>query len=51
LAVRSLELAAVITRAGLAAIFAAEEFFYGSIRNEHARRAYLHAVRCFFDMD
>jgi len=34
-------------RAGSAAVFAAEEFFFGTIRNEHTRRAYLHAVRQF----
>ena len=28
-------------RAGQAAVFAAEEFYYGSIRNEHTRTAYL----------
>jgi hypothetical protein len=30
-----------------AAVFASEEFFYGKIRNEHTRRAYLAAVRRF----
>ena len=37
----------VVVRAGSAAVFAAEEFFFGTIRNEHTRRAYLHAVRQF----
>lgn len=27
--------------------FAAEEFFFGRIRNEHTRSAYLHAVKLF----
>jgi integrase/recombinase XerD len=39
--------AALIERAGSAAVFPAEEFFYGKIRNEHTRRAYLVAVRPF----
>ena len=34
-------------RAGKAAVFAAEEFFFGRIRNEHTRAAYLIAVRRF----
>jgi integrase/recombinase XerD len=37
----------ILSRAGQAAIFAAEEFFYGKIRNEHTRAAYLHAVKLF----
>src|SRR5258707_8088075 len=37
----------ILTRAGPAAVFAAEEFFYGRIRNEHTRAAYLIAVRRF----
>jgi integrase/recombinase XerD len=37
----------IIHRAGPAAVFAAEEFFYGRIRNEHTRAAYLHAVKMF----
>ena len=37
----------IVHRAGAAAVFAAEEFFFGTIRNEHTRRAYLHAVRRF----
>src|SRR5437016_2606282 len=42
------QLPAILRRAGKAAIFAAEEFFYGRIRNEHTRAAYLIAVRRFF---
>ncbi len=34
-------------RAGQAAVFAAEEFFYGTIRNEHTRAAYRRAVDRF----
>ena len=30
----------IVRRAGQAAVFAAEEFFYGAIRNEHTRTAY-----------
>jgi hypothetical protein len=37
------QLTEVLRRAGKAAIFAAEEFFYGRIRNVHTRAAYLHA--------
>ena len=37
----------IVSRAGSAAVFAAEEFFYGRIRNEHTRSAYLVAVRRF----
>ena len=37
----------ILSRAGQAAVFAAEEFFFGKIRNEHTRAAYLHAVRRF----
>ena len=37
----------ILRRAGKAAVFAAEEFFYGRIRNEHTRAAYLVAVRRF----
>jgi site-specific recombinase XerD len=40
-------LPAILSRAGAAAVFAAEEFFYGKIRNEHTRRAYLIAIRRF----
>jgi site-specific recombinase XerD len=36
-----------VRQAGDAAVFAAEEFFYGEIRNEHTRSAYLHAVKQF----
>jgi hypothetical protein len=35
----------ILRRAGKAAVFAAEEFFFGRIRNEHTRAAYLIAVR------
>jgi integrase/recombinase XerD len=38
---------AIVGRAGAAAIFAAEEFFYGTIRNEHTRKAYQTAIRRF----
>ena len=41
------QLPAVVLRAGKTAVFAAEEFFYGRIRNEHTRQAYLIAVRRF----
>ncbi len=41
------QLPEILARAGKAAIFAAEEFFYGRIRNEHTRAAYLIAVRRF----
>jgi site-specific recombinase XerD len=41
------QLPELVTRAGKAAVFAAEEFFYGRIRNEHTRAAYLVAVRRF----
>jgi integrase/recombinase XerD len=41
------ELPDIIRRAGSNAVFAAQEFFFGTIRNEHTRRAYLHAVRLF----
>jgi integrase/recombinase XerD len=41
------ELPAIIERAGANAVFAAQEFFFGTIRNEHTRRAYLHAVKLF----
>lgn len=37
----------ILARAGNAAVFAAEEFFYGRLRNEHTRAAYLHAVKLF----
>ena len=37
----------ILARAGKAAVFAADEFFFGTIRNEHTRAAYLIAVRRF----
>ena len=37
----------IVQRAGQAAVFAAEEFYYGSIRNEHTRTAYRRAVDRF----
>src|ERR1039457_1649934 len=43
----NVELPAILARSGSAAVFAAEEFFYGKIRNEHTRRAYLIAIRRF----
>ena len=44
---RSLELPEIISRAGGSATFAAEEFFFGTIRNEHTRKAYLTAIKRF----
>jgi site-specific recombinase XerD len=41
------QLPEILARAGKAAVFAADEFFFGRIRNEHTRAAYLHAVRQF----
>ena len=41
------ELPDIIRRAGANAVFAAQEFFFGTIRNEHTRRAYLHAAKQF----
>jgi integrase/recombinase XerD len=41
------QLPELLRRAGKAAIFAADEFFYGRIRNPHTRAAYLHAVKRF----
>jgi|SRR5215471_5329942 len=41
------QLPEVLTRAGKAAVFAAEEFFFGRIRNEHTRAAYLVAIKRF----
>lgn len=41
------ELPAIIHRAGTNAVFAAQEFFAGMIRNAHTRRAYLKAVTDF----
>jgi len=43
----SLTVPAILARAGPAAVFAAEEFFFGRLRNEHTRAAYLRAVRRF----
>ncbi|MGH9453768.1 MAG: tyrosine-type recombinase/integrase, partial [Terriglobia bacterium] len=37
----------VVRRVGQAAVFAAEEFFYGAIRNEHTRAAYRRSVNQF----
>ncbi len=37
----------IVRRAGQAAVFAAEEFFYGAIRNEYTRTAYRRAVDRF----
>src|SRR5258708_16060882 len=39
------QLPEILARGGAAAVFAADEFFYGRIRNEHTRAAYLIAVR------
>ena len=41
------QLPEILARAGKTAVFAAEEFFFGRIRNEHTRAAYLVAVRRF----
>lgn len=41
------QLPEILSRAGKAAVFAAEEFFFGRIRNPHTRAAYLHAVKKF----
>lgn len=41
------ELPALVQQAGPAAVFAAEEFFFGTIRNPHTRAAYLTAIRRF----
>ena len=40
-------LPAIVARAGKSAVFAADEFFFGRIRNEHTRRAYFIAVKRF----
>lgn len=40
-------LPAIVARAGKSAVFAADEFFFGRIRNEHTRRAYFSAVKRF----
>lgn len=37
----------ILHRAGKRAVFAAEEFFFGRLRNEHTRAAYMVAVRRF----
>jgi len=42
-------LPAIVQRAGAAAVFAADEFFFGTIRNPHTRAAYLIAVRKFLN--
>jgi site-specific recombinase XerD len=41
------QLPQILIRGGKAAVFAAEEFFFGRIRNEHTRAAYMIAVRRF----
>ena len=41
------QLPGIVARAGKAAVFAADEFFYGRVRNEHTRAAYLIAIRRF----
>ena len=41
------QLPEILVRAGKAAVFATEEFFFGRIRNEHTRQAYLIAVKRF----
>src|SRR5947209_2876264 len=41
------QLPGIVARAGNAAVFAADEFFFGRIRNEHTRRAYFIAVKRF----
>ena len=43
------DLPALIRQAGPAAVFAAEEFFYAAIGNEHTRNAYRAAVERFLD--
>jgi integrase/recombinase XerD len=43
------ELPDIIHRAGANAVFAAKEFFSGTIRNKHTRRAYQHAVTLFLE--
>jgi integrase/recombinase XerD len=43
----ALALPDMVRRAGQAAVFAADEFFYGAIRNEHTRAAYRRAVNQF----
>lgn len=41
------QLPLILARAGKAAVFAADEFFYGRLRNQHTRAAYLVAVKRF----
>jgi integrase/recombinase XerD len=41
------DLPEIIQRAGPNAAFATNEFFFGTLRNEHTQRAYLHAVKRF----
>lgn len=41
------QLPPIVSEAGKTAVVASEEFFYGRIRNEHTRAAYLHAVKQF----
>ena len=43
------ELPAIVARSGANAVFAAQEFFFGTIRNPHTRRAYLYAVKLFLE--
>ncbi len=43
----SLTLPDLVTAAGPGAIFAAQEFFWGKIRNPHTRRAYQTAIGQF----
>src|SRR5215211_6287375 len=48
-AVREGKLPALVLRAGPAAVFAAEEFLHGKIRNPHTRAAYERAIRKFLE--
>src|SRR5579871_4480910 len=41
------QLPLILYRAGSAAMFATEEFFFGRLRNAHTRQAYLIAVKRF----
>src|SRR5215468_9928696 len=41
------QLPKILERAGKSAVFAAEEFFFGRVRNEHTRAAYFVAVKRF----
>ncbi len=43
------ELPEIIHRAGANAVFAAKEFFEGTLRNPHTQRAYRHAVKLFLN--